>query len=569
MGDYRRFKTPFYEITISDPNGKRKIKLPHHILRLISRVDIQRTISGFDIINLEIIEGSREPASQDPSAGTSGLYNLDSNIGGSITNRTGAVTNLRFSGNNGITFFNEFERNQGAIDRRVQKNIDGNKTTRAHPEEPKTPIFLFQERNLITIRWGYREDPSLVSTASGRIVMFTTDYPDTGPIKSKIVASSTEIFLDQITATKGKTFGEVVTTGAGNKILGVKDKATDVMLKEICDASGIDCIISPNLPAATLEKDRAKVLMAGQSFKQFLDALALESNCYYKMIPNEDGKETLIFIKKSDYEKEVAFKNTELFTYKSPGSIIKSISIKADFSGFERTSQVGSDENGDSKEVTTEVGLFSVHNTELGGKREQIYSQDPRDISPIKSLLEVINPKAKNFTSVDQQNFTSVYGAASDNYSSKVEITPNESNDSDYSDAAAADNEMEKRILTLDMTLIGFPILPPGVIEIKGLGARYNGKYRIQTLQHIIDDAGYFTKVVATSFATAFGGTRHPDLPKGIEIPNQEEVSLFKAANVTPDGKKVEDEQAARLVKDINKIIINGSTRHRVLGSGV
>jgi hypothetical protein len=391
MGDYRRFKTPFYEITVSDPNGKRKIKLPQHLLNLVSKIDIQRTIGDFDVINIEMVEGSREPGSQDPTLGTSGLYNIDNNIGGSITNRTGAIADLRFSGTNGITFFTDFERKQGALDRRVQKNRSGKLITRTHKKEPKAPVFLFQERNLVTIRWGYKENPSEIASITGRILMLTTSYPDIGPIKSKIMATSPEVFLDQVTATKGKTFGEIVTTGFNDKILSVKDKPTDQLLEEICKSLNMNCVVSSKLPAEKLEKDRSKVMVAGQSFQQFLTELARRHNCYYRIHTNSSGKETLVFVKKEEYEKEPILSNSELFTYKSPGSIIKNISIKADFGKFATSAQVGSTENGTPKTTKSEVELMVTHEVVDGGRRENIHNLDPRDINLCRDTSNLLN----------------------------------------------------------------------------------------------------------------------------------------------------------------------------------
>jgi len=73
--DYRKFKTPFYEVEIGDSTGQRLVKLPHHVARLIQKVEILETFTPgqFSTITITMIEGSREPASQDPTMGNGGL----------------------------------------------------------------------------------------------------------------------------------------------------------------------------------------------------------------------------------------------------------------------------------------------------------------------------------------------------------------------------------------------------------------------------------------------------------------------------------------------------------------
>ena len=68
MFDYTKIKTPFYEISIGDSSGQRLVKLPHHILRLVNKVEITEFLEpdNYNTMVLTFQEGSREPASPDP-----------------------------------------------------------------------------------------------------------------------------------------------------------------------------------------------------------------------------------------------------------------------------------------------------------------------------------------------------------------------------------------------------------------------------------------------------------------------------------------------------------------------
>src|SRR6266478_6602950 len=189
---YSKFKTPFYEIQVSDSTGKRKVELPHHILRLVEKVEVFETFQTsenkeFGTLTVHFIEGSREPANKDVSIGTEGLYsvplekdNSDLDISGSLTNRTGIITDLRFSGNSGITFLIDEEKRSGKVDNTAQKNVINQKTIRQHNRESSAPLFLFQERNQIKVTWGYKEDPQTVRSFIGHIIMVQTDFPESG-----------------------------------------------------------------------------------------------------------------------------------------------------------------------------------------------------------------------------------------------------------------------------------------------------------------------------------------------------------------------------------------------------
>ena len=512
LGGYDNFKTPFYEIEIGDSTGKRLVKLPHHIMRLVSKVEIFESFQseehqGFTTINIVFTEGSREPASPDASLGTKGLYQIpisgdkvDMDIAGSLTNRTGVLSDLRFSGHHGITFLTESEKKNGVIDNTVQKNVVGKKTTRAYKKETKAPIFVFQERNQVKVTWGYLEDPTTVRSCRGYIIMVQSTFPDTSQPSLTITCQDTSAFLDQIAPTKGIPFGQRITTGAGNSLVIFKDLPTDTVIRNIADKAGMAVIISTNLPAPVIDKDKQKMWIAGESFNQFMVRLAEMHNCYYKVVPDpKTGKDTLVFIKKTDFEGRILFKDTNLLNYRAPGSILKSVDIKVDFGGIVGNSQKSVDQDGKPIEDSSMVvQQFSNHQGVDTNKREELINANPTGNNPI--------PAAKGL----------VDNILDGEFTGTVDNSPRQDK-SVNQDAADIKSGASTRLIQIDFTTIGYGKITPGVVEIRGVGVRYSGKYRLMTVTHTLDSGGYITKCTGTSQWLQSGGTKVTDVEKAKE----------------------------------------------------
>ncbi len=530
--DYRKFKTPFYEISISDATGKRFVNLPHHILRLVDKIEITETFIGAECtaFTLDFIEGSREPASPDASLGTDGLYkigvsgqNSDMAIAGSITNRSGSITDLRFSGTAGITWLTETERKNGAIDRRPQENINGDIVTRSFKNEPSRPQFLFQANNIIKVTWGYKEDIHSQRTIAGYITTLTSTFPDSGPTKTTVTCQDTKAAFDQIVPTKGIPFGTVVTTGKGNSIVTFKDEKTDKVLRSICDKLGMAAIISENLPGDVVDKDKQKLWIAGESFHQFMTRLARIHNSYYTLyFDPKTKKDTLAFIKKADFESVLVITDRELTTYKGPGSILKSVEIRAAFALPSGNGQMGINNNG--KVQGAIIGKTSLPQfLNSSGKLEQVTSDNPANgINPIPSVAALEKNLANGSTT------------------GTLDLNPSTSKDRQTSLAENETNDNSKNI-SLEFVSLGYPKYHPGVIEFRNLGVRYSGKYRLVSVTHTIDSSGYVTKGSAMSMAIATGGVQLNDTPKVKDPVHKSDVIQFegeKSNNSRPEVMK-------------------------------
>jgi len=554
--DYSKFKTPFFNIKVGDSKGKpeKMVNLPHHILRLISKVEIVETFEEgqFNTINITFIEGSREPASQDSSLGTKGLYKIsngvdnsggaDMDVAGSLTNRTGIIADLRFSGNSGITFITKQEQKKSAIDTTLQKNVNSQNTTRAYPREDSKPYLLFQERNQIQVTWGYKEDPSTVRDIRAYILTINVKYPDSGQVETTIVAHDTGSSLDQLALNKGVAFGTRINTPAGNSITNFEDVITEEMIRDIANKSGIPSIISKNLPYPTMDDGKQKIWLAGESFFQFMTRLAKERSCVFKVAPHpKTGIDTLYFISKKDFEKDVLIPKSFL-TYKGPNSILKSAEITVDFAGLQGESKVGYDLDGENQKLDVQSGGNQVVMFESNNK--VIDNNPASNFNPITSVEGLIE-FANNYNKLDLQSKPESgqikYSAA------KCEVTPlgNVKNKEDLATAGAEDSS---RQIQLNFKTLGYTQLTPGTAELDGLGVRYSGKYRILTCTHSITSSGYETDCKALSMALTSGGILDPsaDLEKDQPIQKvdvklvkgkEEDSSVGRAARKSYMGK--------------------------------
>ena len=513
--DYRKFGTPYFEIEVGDPNGKRMVKLPHHILRLVQKVEISESmeegyLSG---IVLTILEGSREPASTDPMLSTDGLYKLDMDIAGSLTNRSGIITDLRFSGNNGITFITATEEKNKAVSNTIQKNIKGKNVTRKHVAEKKEPLFLFEANNRVKVTWGYKEAPNLTRSIICRVAVLKSDFSESDMVKTTIVCQPTKEMMDKISPTKGTPFGTSEKTKNGY-LVNIKDVGTEKVLRSLANKMGVKAIFSDNLPISTIDNNHQKIWLPGKSFKQYMDELARTHNCIWDFIPNPNtGQDTLIFIKRQDYESKTILTDPNLLRYKYPGSILKSVTINADFYAAGGYGQLGTDQNGDSKsEITTDgevqLQLYQAKNNG-SSKKEQLIDLDGKKVDSFKSLAE------------------NVLG---DEYTGRAEYNPTTTSGENKRESANISATDNSRIVQLSFKTIGYTKLIPGVVEIGGIGVRYSGKYRVLNVKHSIDSNGYITECTATTYALPYGGVEVKEAKQGQEVEPKVGIKLYKAA---------------------------------------
>lgn len=530
--DYRKFTTPIFEIEIGDPEWQRRVKLPHHILRLVSKIEITENMMVDDhleptMMNIVFIEGSREPASPDYKAGTSGLYKIpisdnksDSAVSGSMTNRSGILTDLRFSGSSGITWLTEKEKRTGKVDNKIQKNVDGKNVTRKFKTEPSAPMFLFQQRNLVKVTWGYAEDPKSRRSIMLGITSIASNFPESGMPTTTITCSSSTVSLNQIASKNGKPFAKRITVNKnGTSLYVFEDMKCEDLLQDLVKKTGMRAIVSKNFLNNTVDKDKPKILVAGESPHQFFVRLAKASGCYYEILPHpETGQDTLFFISKNDMESRTLFKDRELLNWKGPGSIIKSINVSADFSGLIGAAEKGLTENGEAQSQDEIVSIELLKNSKSSetGRKQELVPAEPTTANP--------HPSTKKFA--DKVLDGEISGV--------VNYSPAQSAER-LNHLAQAKTDSENKLVMISFSTVGYAKLMPGVMEITGIGVRYSGKYRIISVTHTIDSSGYSTRCEGNSAFLASGGVKVPEV-KEMQDPNDptEDIQLL-----TPHGQYV------------------------------
>ena len=530
--DYTKFRTPFFKIKIGDSSGQNMVDLPHSILRLVEKVDILESFETTSRIVITLVEGSREPASPALLRGSNQLYKTtssgtrtDIDLGANLTNKSGLLPDLRFSGTGSITFTTTQDLQTNAQLGSAQGVIVGTQegtSIRQNKPIQKAPQYLFQERNQIQVTWGYIEDTQTIRHIRGHIILTETEFPEVGQPRTIITANDPMPFLDQLALTKSVNFGQVITTSRGNNVIDFQDSDTAQMLRDICNKAGIPFIISPNITVPVLDKGHFKIWIAGESFKEFLIRLGEAHNCYAKVILDPiTGKETLVFITKTDFEEKAVVADPALFSWKQPGTLLKSFNIRADFGMLGGNTEVTIDRQGN---ILKKVSQDGDENMVMFSS-----STDPNSGSTAKQRMMDLDPTGTN-PSFLSSRLASVFGdvvtddsnpsVSKSVVASRLENTPISSNAylEERTKLKAADLA---RAITIDFTSIGYTWLIPGVIQINNIGQRYSGKFRILTVSHIIDANGYVCRATGNTYALNQGGTVVPSLP-GQEVQDKQ-----------------------------------------------
>lgn len=535
---YDKFKTPFFQIEVGDADGKNTLLLPPSLHKLVEKVEILETLIDCNHsaqITITMIEGSREPFRNDHSASTNSLY-TDANA----TNTSGMLSDLEFASLGGSTgFATSLPADIGSVVGKLKDLASSIGVLGKASEAPEKQLgskdvapkrgakYVFEEKNMVIVTWGYREDIQSVRKIAGRISIVTNQFPETGHPKLVFTCLGSSSFLDQITPTKGLVLYSQSLAGAdpdtGKPIYTFEDKPTKQVIEDICKTAGMTCIVSDNLLSPKTDKYHTKTIAAGKSFHQTFQELAKTSGAYYvAFIDPKTKKDSVAFISRSDWESKPIISEEFLLSYKTPGSILKNLNVKADFSSFVGSTYIGVSSNGTSIKA-------SSHN----GAENSVTYEEAEMVDPNPTSGNVIS-SAKNLNDNVAKNDGYIAG--------KVKASPQADDPQSMLDRSKAGAGCQDRIVLLDFSTMGFPRLRPGVVKIGNIGNRYSGYYNINTVTHTIDANGYECRAMATSNTIKGGtGVYVPSATKGKPNDSNETAPMFKAAalDVIKDPSKI------------------------------
>jgi len=534
---YDKFKTHFFQIEVGDAAGNNMTLLPPTLHKLVEKLEITETLAEClhsTQITITFIEGSREPFSQKYGVSSSSLY-----TDAQVPNSSGMLCDLLFSqivAAPSISLPQIPEAIGAAIglisDTLSSIGVLGSASPAPEKQlgdkevAPKRAMkYVFEEKNMVRVSWGYREDLENVRKVSGRIQIVTSQFPESGHPKLVVTCLPSTSFLDQITPKKGITFYKQSLSGldetTGTPVYTFEDMPTKDIVKQICDKAGMSCIVSENLLSPKVDKYHVKTIPAGKSFHQFFKEVAKSSGAYYiAFIDPKTNKDTIAMISRSEWEQKPIIPNDSLLYYKAPGSILKTANIKADFSSPTGTTITGTGANGQSTAASSTSGQEST----VFFEGAQQADANPASGNVIPSAKALNDNVAKN-----------------DGYiAGKVINSPQADDPQTMLENSKAVAGCQGKLIMLDFTAMGFPRLRPGVVKFSGLGQRYTGQYNITTITHTIDSNGYDCRGLALGNAT-YGGTgvNIQKATKGQE--SDTNMNLFKssALDVIKDPSKI------------------------------
>jgi len=546
---YEQFKTPFYEIEIGGADaGAKLVKLPYQISRLIEKIEIKEILVSGSCsqcqFNLTFIEGSREPFSKEEAPDTTGMYPM--NQQGVLSNRTGLLPDLRFieeSGASGITDLTVAEFT-GIINDVASAEISAATNVLASTPSaefaslssnkviilndsvlPKQPLkFLFQQNNQVRVTWGYLENRDAARSIRGNIKGIHLEYPEKDHPRLTIMCADAGMTLDQVSGIFGTSF--LISTSipdalSGKLITNISNISIGKLIEDFCKKANIaKPIISKKYFDVTPDKHAVYIIPAGMSPEQFFADMASKYNALYRCYINpKDGKYTIAFISKDEYYKQHIITDHNLFKYKTPGSIIKSISLKAEFLGLAGAAKYGTTDAGENIAQTTKLSKT----VGMVGSNANIADFDPVSGNPVP-----VAQGSKNALNTKMTVGTSGYNPAINNLDTSALET--------FSKA-----HCQSKVITVSMKTLGHPQLHPGALYITGVGNRFSGTYYFFEVHHTIDKSGYVCSAEGTSQSDyglgkstdGFSKTQEPSKETTVPMgPIQNPTALLDPASV-------------------------------------
>lgn len=542
-------KTPFYKVSISDSSGTSFVDLPYFVHRLVEKIEIKEMLgTGWCIpaqFSIYFIEGSREPYPTNQQINTSVGYPIDNDGSGSLTNNTGMLADLRYiktSGGNSITSIPPSA--TGLIVDNLSAAAEAGSSIAANLEQAssKSPKFismdssvtkkhpvqyLFENRNRVRIEWGYIEDLSNRRGVQGHVAGIELEFPENDQPKLKVNIVEPSLHLDQVAGIFGTSFFNKTVEGStafGAPIETYKNISVKKLIEEFCSkAKMAPPMVSDIYDTIQLDKYAHHIIPMGMSPNQFFGELSKKYDAYYKVfVDSATNQDTIAFLNKQEYNAKSLNDDIALLTYRSPGSIIKSIQLKAEYVKLPGHAKSGVTEDGKLTAVAskTAIGLSTV------SKGANLVDSDPTGNNPVGAAKGSIAALNTPFT------------VGTGEYSSEM----NDINTVKHQ-VASKNHCQTNGNIALNLTSIGYSKLRPGPWRISGLGERFSMVYYFYEVTHVIDSSGYTCSAIANSDSTLETSGLPPKQANETQEAKQASVGLTTVSEGTSASDKFSKSQ--------------------------
>jgi len=544
--DLKQMTEPFFEVRIGPPGAKRE-----------DLVLLDNTIARY-IVNFEyseVVNGGKDAASsikllfQEPDGFPGTLLDLALDSG---TIRFFDAASVA-SGRTPQDDVPQLISGVNPLDSESKKQSESVRieTLKKFKKQART-TFLFQERNIVEVSWGYRNSVSdqrlRPRTVRGEILTVTYKASESSLGLVEIQATdygSSEMSKLYVKEGINFTRRRVKELLDGN-LLDTSDRAdtaparVDDIFRAIALKFLPNTTVRINLTDEELKFDEQEAvsnrsIAKGMNFHLFLKELAEKVHAHYSISTDVvDGRivNVINLVSRSIAESKSRYhfmwmsglggrgvqtkdlddgvfntiKDFDLQLYPVGGSGAAS-------SGIDSKSKSGI---GDSSEYTLRLTAHT-------GKAEKLTGDSFKRVTPQQVLTS--SPDAKANTN---STGASVYNPSSDQ--------------KDHTNVASRYAGRMDKSLRLALTTIGIPQLKPQVIQLSNVGKRYSGMYYLLSVKHTIDpNSGYLCHVVGESNAISAGGV-------SIDKPNVVTTDSGKGGKIRwvandgdPKNVKIED----------------------------
>lgn len=452
-------KNFYYDITISSPDGKRSARLSENLMKMCTKANIIETIAsdtdgaGASSLTLSFVEADFLPDDLDktPSVGTSGR--------GYITNRTGALIDLRFDSEKGFTYVTQQE---------LQSGITQASRTKSNKSESVS--FLFATNNVIDITWGQLEPRS---SRTRRFKIGTVNYSTSQSGNTlDIQAYTLQKDLARVKVDEGKTWTD--STGKPQSLKSIlysvafvfgarlefdekmiTERPTDAPSTYVLDRS----VVGGDTKVST--DGTPEYLLRSQSIDYWLKGLANKFNSSYEIYEDPFvGIPVIRFTANVIRYKKVI----QTLNYRDPNGIM------LDFQFNTIEGEIGKESSASalSEDGKAESEYITVRMTDGNNKAVQ-----PRTFDNIPL---VYNNRAR------EELKRSLVGTSVTAPSTTESMVSNTANN-------ATINKSFMGFITVK--LVGHPDFQPNVYNIQGVGVRASTTYRFFQVEHSLSTSGY------------------------------------------------------------------------------